>query len=92
MVHPQPEPAQVEGGLTADTDSITELFSRQPDDWNESRMQRMISELRKLRANLLASPTGTKKVAAPKIAKADLQVKSGVDLLSALGLTKKPPA
>lgn len=85
--HPQPEPAQVE--LTANTESITDLFARDPESWNDADLDRMVEHLRKQRVKLDAVDTTTKgaKKTAPKIATEDLKGKSGADLLGVLGIT-----
>jgi hypothetical protein len=82
------EPAQVEGGLTAKPDSISELFARDPLTWNEADMQRMVAAYRKMRVELKTEEVKTKgrSAAAAKIPKEELQGTNGADLLSKLGL------
>ena len=78
---------EVEGGLAASPDSITELFDREdPGEWDEATMNRMIAEIRAKRKDLetAAAKSAGKSKAKPK--KAPLDAGSGADLLKSLGL------
>lgn len=79
-------PATIEGGLTAEPDSISELFARDPLTWDEAAMTRMIEVYRARRVEFdlkEATPKGTKK-SEPKIPKEDLKGISGASLLDLL--------
>lgn len=74
-------------------DSISELFARDPLEWTEADMVRMVEHLRKQRKDYEANPEA--KAAKPKKAsvKADLShIKSGTDLLATLNLAPKGDA
>jgi hypothetical protein len=74
--------------LTQNTETITELFARDPITWSDEDMEKMIAHYRKLRINLDAQPEGTKKKAAAKekVPVEDLKGLSGAELLGKLGL------
>lgn len=77
---------EIEGGLTSAPDSISELFARDPMEWDEAAMTRMISYYRELRVKLKQEEAKPKKTAAAKIPKEDLKDISADDLLGKLGL------
>ena len=73
--------------MTREVESISVLFSREPDSWNEADMERMIAELRKRRTEWLEEEAKPKKTAKPKMetaAKAELKGLSGKELLMKL--------
>lgn len=85
--HPQPEPAQIEGGLTQEVDSITDLFARDPLEWDEPGMDRMVKHYRAERVKIESLPNKEKTKSKEKIAPVDLsEAKTGADLLDKLGL------
>jgi hypothetical protein len=69
---------------TSFTDTISELFLRDPMTWTEQDLDRAILELREQRKNFLTKPAKVEK--APKIDKATVNAMSTDDLLSRLGL------
>jgi 3-mercaptopyruvate sulfurtransferase SseA len=79
-----PEPAEVQ--LTSDVDSISELFARDPIEWDDAVMARMVSHYRKTRKELKEQEAKGKKPTAAKIPKEDLTGLKGEDLLGKLGL------
>lgn len=77
---------EIEGGLTSAPDSISELFARDPLEWDDKAMDRMIAYYRKLRVELKTEEAKGKKPKAAAIPKEDLAGISGEDLLGKLGL------
>lgn len=78
------EPAEVE--LTQSVDSISDLFARDPMEWSEADMQRMIEKYRTLRKEFDAKPESAKRTTAAKVPKEDLKGLSTDDLLAKLDL------
>lgn len=72
-------------GVSSDT--ITELFAREPLSWNDTDMRRMVEHLRAKRLTMASNQAPEKKTRA-KPAKIALEGKSGLDLLAGLGLAK----
>jgi len=84
-------PTEVEGGLTDNPTSISEIFSGDPDEWDrnvpggEEKMRRMVEELRKHRVELETAPEKKTRVAKEKAApREDLKGLSGKELLAKL--------
>ena len=69
---------------TEHTDTISELFRRDPLDWSDSDIDRMIEHLREARKTFLAKPAKGEK--APAIPKEDVEKMSAADLLKTIGL------
>jgi len=83
--------AEVEGGLTASPDSISELFARDPLSWSEADMTRMIAHYRERRKEFDLEEAKPKKAKVAKIPKEDLKGITGkglLDLLASKGLGK----
>ena len=79
---PPSEPSQLNSPLeTTATDSISELFSRDPLSWSDSDIDKIIAHQRELRAKIGEGP----KAKAPKAPPVDGS-KDVSDLLSDLGL------
>lgn len=76
-------PAEVEGGLTSEPETISIVFSKLRKDWTEDDMKRMVTRLRALRVDLDNKPE--KKAKAPSVPKEELKGLSGKDLLARLG-------
>jgi hypothetical protein len=70
--------------LTQDTETITDLFSRDPVSWSDADMARMVAHYREQRVKLDALPDKKKKTATPKVAIEGSA--SGSDVLKSLGL------
>lgn len=78
-----PTPSPLE---TSSPDSITELFSRDPETWTDGDMDRMISHLRETRAKLGENQRPEKKAKPDKTPKVETQNVSADDLLKRMGL------
>ena len=73
--------------MSAQVDSISDLFARDPLEWSEADMVRMIEHYRKERVKLDSLPTKEKTQKAAKIPAEDMKnVASGADLLGKLGI------
>lgn len=79
------KPSETDAVLTADVETISELFSRGLDTWTDADMDRMIAELRKRRVEFIEE-SKTKKAKPAKAAKVDVKGKSAEEVMAQLGL------
>lgn len=79
-------PSDIAGGLTANVEAISDLFSREPDTWTPADMERAVAEYRKRRKELDAQPADAKPKREKKEKPKPISAADGADLLSKLGL------
>jgi len=71
---------------TSSTDTISELFLRDPMEWTDPQLDRAIADLRERRKTFLSKPAKAEKAPKSTIAAEDIKSVSADDLLSRLGL------